>query len=789
MTGGGDMQQITVTIPGVPESRATIAGDYGNGTTVDRCLLQVYRNGVEYGEQQEAAVNDGKATFNLRLVAAQEYDFVFWADREGYYTTTDLTAITRAKEYTGNDDGFDAFFGALTDYTVNGTFAEEITLKRPFGQLNITTTDLADVPDANLRPTHVTVAFTAIPTTFDALTGTVDDATEAVTYTAPVVNADGELSVDYILANPEEASLADFTVTFLNGATTITTNDAFKSIPVRRNYRTNVSGNLLTKAGDFSVTVDPIFEEPAINDYPELRAAFAEGGRVVLNEDVMLDAPLVLSGDKTVDIDLNGHDIINNVSVPDATAPQCGNTTVFEVNGGATLNIRGEGKVHAISSEPNEDGYRIAVYAMGNSTVNIYGGDFMNDQDYNNHNAQLDLIYADHQAVINIYGGRFESKCANSSGYWVLNLKDNSEAQINVHGGTFVNFDPSNAMTEPAPNRPYNFVVSTSTVVKVSDEPSPNGTYEVVPADGELVFTEAGQLEIALNSGLENVTKIRVDGPVSSADMRAIQNLLKTDADEGEVDAALEILDLSQAEGLTNNVAISYNSIGSASSISANYTLKEIILPEGITSLHRWGFASLRGLTEINIPSTVTKIGDRAFSHCEALESIVLPEGLTEILDGCFYNATSLKSVNIPNSVTAIRSSAFYNTALENVVLGSGVEVLERQALYYIKGLKSVDMSASKIKELTVYNTIGDRYDGALAELKFPATLTSIAANAIASWSKITTVTCLATTPPTVTGTIRPATGAVLYVPAEAVDAYKAAAGWNVFSVQAIVEY
>ena len=165
--------------------------------------------------------------------------------------------------------------------------------------------------------------------------------------------------------------------------------------------------------------------------------------------------------------------------MPDAGAPQYGNTTVFEVKGGATLNIRGDGNVHAISTEPNEDGYRFAVYALDNSTVNIYGGDFYNEQDYKDNFAQLDLIYADGEATINIYGGRFESKCANDRGYWVLNLKDNSEAKINVYGGTFVNFDPSNSMTEPS--SPYNFVVPTSTTVKISDEPAPNGTYMVVP--------------------------------------------------------------------------------------------------------------------------------------------------------------------------------------------------------------------------------------------------------------------------------------------------------------------
>lgn len=125
----------------------------------------------------------------------------------------------------------------------------------------------------------------------------------------------------------------------------------------------------------------------------------------------------------------------------------------------------------------------MAVYARGNSTVNIYGGDFFNDQDYNDHNAQLDLIYAADAAVINIYGGRFESGSANSRGYWVLNLQDNTEAAINVYGGTFVNFDPSSSMTE---NPVKNFVAEGYTSVKISDEPTPNGTYEVIK-EGEQV--------------------------------------------------------------------------------------------------------------------------------------------------------------------------------------------------------------------------------------------------------------------------------------------------------------
>ena len=487
-SAGATSQTITVSIPQGVQTRAA-AADFGDGSQIDRCLLQIYRNGQPYGEQQTATVTGNTATFNLRLVAQQKYDFVFWADcSEAGYETDDLSAITLGSDadYTGNDDKFDAFFLCKKDYTVTESFSETFTLRRPFGQLNVKTLDLAAIPDnaADLKPAKVKVNFTSLPNTFNALTGE-ESGEAAVEYTADVLNATGELTVDYIWAPVEQATLADFKMTFLDAAgKEISANSDFKSIPIRRNYRTMVSGNLLTKQGDITVEIDPNFYKPditVVTTAEELHAAFANGGSVTLSEDVTVEAPLVVETGKTVEIDLNGKDIINTTSLPD-TDPRYGNTTVFEVKGGATLNIKGDGNIKAIGTKPNEDGYRMAVYAYGDAKVNIYGGNFFNDQDYNNRNAQLDLIYADENAVINIYGGRFESACANARGYWVLNLKDGSNAAINVYGGTFVNFDPSNSMTE---NPVKNFVAAGSTTVKVSATPAPNGTYEVVPAGGQ----------------------------------------------------------------------------------------------------------------------------------------------------------------------------------------------------------------------------------------------------------------------------------------------------------------
>ena len=50
VSDGTTAQTITVTIPQGVKTRAT-ATDFGNGSQIDRCLLQIYRNGQPYGEQ------------------------------------------------------------------------------------------------------------------------------------------------------------------------------------------------------------------------------------------------------------------------------------------------------------------------------------------------------------------------------------------------------------------------------------------------------------------------------------------------------------------------------------------------------------------------------------------------------------------------------------------------------------------------------------------------------------------------------------------------------------------
>ena len=457
-TGTDGPSTLTVTIPQGIVTKA--AADYGQGSQINRCILEIYRNNQLYGERQVVAVTGGQATFSLQLVPSQTYDFVLWADsgdglNDKYYNTADLSAVTvntNHKAYTGNDDGFDAFF-AKESYKVEGSFTKLITLTRPFGQLNVKTGDLGSITQADLKPAQVEVAFTSIPTTFNVLTGEASNP-QPVTYVAPIEDAaSGELTVDYILATPEQAELADFSMKFLTATgSEITTNDNFRNIPIRRNYRTNVSGNLVTKQGVINATINAEFEASTAESILE---AAKNGGSITLQNDVVFDATqpaLVVAAGKTLVLDLNGHAIRSTVASRDAIL----------VNGG-TLIINGEGSIDA------SQGY-YAVWAVGDAKVTINGGTYVGNGS---------CIQAKDNAQIEINGGYFKVNQTYNGVYFVLNLQDNNSNTITVKGGKFENFNPAKTGTEPA-GVSDNFVAEGYTAVKISDQPAPNGLYEVV---------------------------------------------------------------------------------------------------------------------------------------------------------------------------------------------------------------------------------------------------------------------------------------------------------------------
>ncbi len=103
-------------------------------------------------------------------------------------------------------------------------------------------------------------------------------------------------------------------------------------------------------------------------------------------------------------------------------------------------------------------------------------------------------------------------------------------------------------------------------------------------------------------------------------------------------------------------------------------TVKEIILPEGITTIDFDAFKECNFLEKINLPTTLIKIGNEAFAFCFQLKEIIVPENVTEIPYECFLYCESLESVTLPATLTTIGQCAFSDcTALKSITIPASV--------------------------------------------------------------------------------------------------------------------
>ena len=276
---------ISVVVPNAPTVRS--AENPGDGTLVNRCILEIYENDELYGERMYADITPGSLTaqFSARLVTDHTYTFVFWADHaegsaetgytELYYNTanglSDIKLIT--DEYVNNNDERDAFY--LTE-SKTITSAEDLnfTLRRPSGQVNLVATDLTSLPaDFDFSNITVKVGFTEVPAGFNALTGEITEertVIDPVSFSVPVdfptageTPADeARASFDYIFANVgTDQTLLNFTYEFQNNGTAISTG-GYDNFPVLQNYRTNLKGALFTDGIDITVNIDPILIDP-----------------------------------------------------------------------------------------------------------------------------------------------------------------------------------------------------------------------------------------------------------------------------------------------------------------------------------------------------------------------------------------------------------------------------------------------------------------------------------------------------------------------------------------------
>ena len=95
-----------------------------------------------------------------------------------------------------------------------------------------------------------------------------------------------------------------------------------------------------------------------------------------------------------------------------------------------------------------------------------------------------------------------------------------------------------------------------------------------------------------------------------------------------------------------------------------------------------------------------TSIENYTFYNCRSLISIDIPENVTSIGSNAFYYCSSLTSVVIPDSVTSIHSSAFLGcSSLTSIVIGKGVKLIGSGAFMGCSSLTTVICRAEELPE------------------------------------------------------------------------------------------
>ena len=657
------------------ESRA-----YSDGETATVLQYAVYdANGDYLPEltQTEATIN-GSTTVNLKLTTGNTYSVIFWAAAPGAPYTVDFENKTMTVDYTApvcNDENRDAFY-KYESFTVNGAQTETIELKRPFAQLNIGTADYADSEDAGYKPTYSSVKVSNVYTTLDLTTGVVGTPVEVVYASANIpagetfpVDGYEYLAMNYLLVEAEKQLVGvEFTYgTSANDANAKTR--TVSSVPVQRNYRTNIYGNILTSDVDVNVEIKPGYEDDdkygvedgkvyiKVSNIDEFNDAFAneDVDIIILTEDIVLDETLsrstanptlTVSNGKTLTIDLNGkklsststetgknYDMIlvkgyltikNGTIETEHKGANMGwgaMTTIFDVTAGGVLNLEG---VTAKNLGGSDMGFVAHLNNWGEVTLNV-------------ENSTLESNYV----AVRVF----------NSGNDMNNVTIKNST---LKGGS------------------YAFWVHNYTAEDF-------GTEEKAEAQKALL-----NLSIYGNDNTfsPDVNGIRYGFTNSvKADAVGITKAVSEDGTEVTLGSVVE------------NGVIRRGVAGT----EENTAITKVVVEEGVTVLYDRTFRRFYALETVELPSTLTTIGaagSGVFQSCTNLKNIVIPESVTVLGKGTFQECSSLESINIPSGVTRIESDALRATGLKEVEFHAGVTYFGAQAFRDCKQLTKVVINA-----------------------------------------------------------------------------------------------
>ncbi len=128
--------------------------------------------------------------------------------------------------------------------------------------------------------------------------------------------------------------------------------------------------------------------------------------------------------------------------------------------------------------------------------------------------------------------------------------------------------------------------------------------------------------------------------------------------------------------------------------------IESVTIPSGVTECGAYAFYGASSLSRAELPETLTRIEFCAFEST-ALAEISLPLGI-EIIEDDVFNGCNFTSIELPSTLRIIGDRAFANSALESVSIPSGVKTIGDEAFLGCENLKSLTLP-SGIEELGDY--------------------------------------------------------------------------------------
>ena len=212
--------------------------------------------------------------------------------------------------------------------------------------------------------------------------------------------------------------------------------------------------------------------------------------------------------------------------------------------------------------------------------------------------------------------------------------------------------------------------------------------------------------------------------------------------------------------------------------------VKDLNIPESVTSIMDKAFYRCSGLTSVTIGNSVTSIGDAAFSGCSGLTSVTIGNNVTSIGEYAFNDCSGLKSVNISDI------AAWCNISFP-------VNIYTSNPLYYAHHLF---LNGKEVKDLVIPNSVtsieSSTFCGCsyLTSLTIPKSVSSIGDKSVYNCLRLNTIYCLNPIPPTCGletficsySNIRDKydvyTYATLHVPMGSEEIYSSAHDWRYFN-------